>query len=499
MDYRGSLVLGGLLVLLLKSLVGAWRRYSSRLPYPPGPSPRFFVGNHREIPTVLPWLTYTEWGTVVGTISLTVISGDLVHARTFGQHIILVNSVKTAAELLDKRAHIYSDRPVLPMIELMGWDFNTGLIPYGDRWRRHRKMLQRHFRRDVARIYRPIQMKKFRNLFQTVAAAIILSAVYGHEIEPANDHFVTLSERAVQKLSEGFFPGAVAVNAFPILRYLPGWLPGCGFQGFAAECRQLTQEMQQVPFNFAKQNMQDGVDSKSVVAKLLEAGRAQGNCDEKMIQEVAAVSYADTTASSLGSFFFAMAVHPDAQKKAQSEIDSVVGTRRLPEFEDRPSLPFVEALFREIMRWRPALPLGVSHATTTEDIYEGYYIPKGATVISNIWAMTRDESIYPEPDRFNPDRFFTAEGGLNDDDTILTFGFGRRICPGRHTAEATVWSTIVSVLATFDIAKAKDADGNEIDIDPVYSDGVVSHPEPFVCSITPRSDRARDLVQATEL
>jgi len=258
--------------------------------------------------------------------------------------------------------------------------------------------------------------------------------------------------------------------------------------------------MQEVPFNFAKRNMQEGLDSKSVVAKLLEAGRAQGNCDEQMIQEVAAVSYtagSDTTASSLGSFFLAMAVHPDAQKKAQREIDSVVGTHRLPEFEDRPSLPFVEALFRELMRWRPVLPLGVSHATTTDDVYEGYYIPKGAMVISNIWAMTRNEAIYPEPDRFNPDRFFTAEGDLNDDDTILTFGFGRRICPGRHTADASVWCTIVSVLATFDIAKAKDANGNEIDIDPVYSDGLVSHPEPFVCSITPRSDKARDLVQAT--
>jgi len=76
-------------------------------------------------------------------------------------------------------------------------------------------------------------------------------------------------------------------------------------------------------------------------------------------------------------------------------------------------------------------------------------------VIINIWAMTRNEAIYPEPDRFNPDRFFTAEGELNDDETILTFGFGRRICPGRHTADASVWCTIVSVLATFDIGKRR--------------------------------------------
>lgn len=73
-----------------------------------------------------------------------------------------------------------------------------------------------------------------------------------------------------------------------------------------------------------------------------------------------------------------MAIHPDIQKKAQLEIDTVVGTHRLPEFGDRASLPFVEALYRELMRWRPALPLGVAHATTTSDIYNGYFIPKGS-------------------------------------------------------------------------------------------------------------------------
>jgi len=255
-----------------------------------------------------------------------------------------------------------------------------------------------------------------------------------------------------------------------------------------------------VPFNFVKQNMHDGVDSRSVVAKLLETNQARGSSGEKSVQEMAATAYAagaDTTVSALASFSLAMAVHPDMQKKAQNEIDTVIGTHRLPDFEDRPLLPFIEALYREVMRWKPVLPLGVAHATTADDVYNGYFIPKGATVLSNIWAMTRNESIYPEPERFNPDRFFTADGKLNDDDTVLAFGFGRRICVGRHYADATIWATIVSVLSTFNIAKAKDAAGNEIDIDPTYSDGLISHPQAFACSITPRSDTAKSLVQST--
>ncbi|KAJ7928115.1 cytochrome P450 [Mycena leptocephala] len=504
MDYRSSLALFALVILLLKFFSKKiWQR-SSDLPFPPGPSPRPVIGN--ELPTKLPWLTYTEWGLQYG---------DLVHASVFGQHIITVNSIKTAFELFEKRSHIYSDRPVIPMVELMGWDFTVPLLRLGEKWRHQRRMFQQHFRRDISRNYRPVQMKKvhallqgllstpqeFRGLIKTEAAAIIMSIVYGYDVQPYNDRFVTISENAVKKIAESFFPGAMAVNTFPILRYLPSWFPGAGFQRFAAECRLLTQEMRGVPFGFAKQNMRDGTDSQSVVAKLLEACQARNRSEDQAIPEVAATAYAagaDTTVSALASFFLAMAVHPDIQKKAQSEIDTVIGTRRLPEFEDRPSLPFVEALYREVLRWKPVLPLGIAYAASADDIYNGYFIPKGATVISNIWAMTRNESIYPEPERFNPERFFTVDGKLNDDDMVLAFGFGRRICVGRHTADATVWATIVSVLSTFNIAKAKDAAGNEIDIDPTdYSDGAISHPQQFACSIIPRSDTAKNLVQAT--
>ncbi|KAF8139542.1 cytochrome P450 [Mycena galopus ATCC 62051] len=504
MNYSSLLALAILVLWFFQKLLR-----QRQLPFPPGPTPRFLVGNFRDLPTKLPWLTYTKWGLQYDS--------DLVHASTLGQHVVVVNSVKTAVELFEKRSHIYSDRPVVTMIELMGWDFNLGLQPLGDRWRVQRRMFQQHFRRDVSRNYRPIQIKKvhqllrgllsspqeFREQLKTLTVAAIMSTIYGYEVKPSNDRFVAISEDAVRKLSESFFPGAVAVNTFPILRYLPSWMPGTGFKRFAVECRQLTEEMRRVPFDFVKRNMHDGVETNAVVARLLEVDRY----DEVAIQEIAATAYAagaDTTVSALASFFLAMAVHPDIQKRAQTEIDTIIGAHRLPEFEDRPSLPFVEALFREVMRWKPVLPLGVSHASTADDIYNGYFIPKGATVISNIWAMTRDESIYPDPERFNPDRFLTLDGKLNDDDTVLAFGFGRRICVGRHNADAIIWATFASVLSTFNIAKAKDAAGNEIDIDPTYSDGLVrlttinSHPQPFACSITPRSDTASNLVQATQ-
>ncbi|KAF7346386.1 O-methylsterigmatocystin oxidoreductase [Mycena sanguinolenta] len=509
MDYSSLALLTSAIVLLRliqKYLISS--RHRRHLPFPPGPPPYPLIGNLRDLPTKLSWLTYIKWGRQY--------SSDVVHASALGQHVVVVNSIKAAVELFEKRAYIYSDRPVITMIELMGWDFNLGFMPVGDRWRKHRRMLQQNFRRDMSRNYHSIQLKKIRQLLRellsspqdfrehlkTLAAAVIMATLYGYEVQPGNDHFVALSENAVRKLSQAVFPGAVAVNTFPILRYLPSWMPGAGFQRFAAESRQLTKEMREVPFDFVKRNMRDGLDSKSIVARLLEANQAHGRHDEAAIQEATAVAYAagaDTTVSALASFFLAMAVHPDIQSKAQAEIDTVIGHHRLPGFEDRPSLPFVEALYREVLRWKPVLPLGVAHASSANDIYNDYFIPKGATVISNIWAMTRDESIYPDPERFDPNRFFTADGKLNDDPVTLAFGFGRRICVGRHNADATVWATIVSVLSMFNIAKAKDDTGKEIDIDPNYSDAMISHPLPFPCSIIPRSETAKSLVQATTM
>ncbi|KAF7288548.1 Cytochrome P450 [Mycena chlorophos] len=374
----------------------SWVKPGSYLPYPPGPRPLPLVGN--KIPTVFPWLTYTEWGNQYGPI---------MHIKTFSEHIIIINSAKVANDLLEKRSHIYSDRPQIPMISLtrMGWDVNLGFMQYGDKWRRHKRLMHQYFRHEAAIKYQPIHLQKvhgilrkllvnpteFRDHIRYLAAAIIMAVVYGYDIAPANDQYVALAEAAVQKLGESVFPGAKAVNTFPFLRHLPGWLPGFGFQRFCNDTRALVNRMMDEPYEFAKKNMATG---------------------------------ADTTVSALTTFFLAMALYPDIQKKAQAAIDQVVGSARLPDFYDRDKLPYIEAIYQEVMRWKPVLPLSVSHATTSDDIYQGYYIPKGATVIANLWAMSYDEDIYPEAANFQPERHLHANGQLiqNSQLEILAFG-----------------------------------------------------------------------------
>ncbi|KAF7348418.1 Cytochrome P450 [Mycena sanguinolenta] len=335
----------------IASLLRGWRT-TIRLPFPPGPKPKFLLGNFFDIPSEQPWLTYTEWGKQYG---------DIVHAQMFGNHILILNSVKAATELLEKRAILYSDRPAIPMIPLL-------------------------------------------------AAAIIMATVYGHDIQTTHDRFVHLAEEAAKRFGQCF-------------------LPGCGFHRFARETARIAHEMNNAPFDFVRRNMRDGVGRSSVLSELLYHNDTQygGSRErEETIKNVTGIAYlaaAETTSVALVLFIMAMALNPEVVKKAQNEIDTVVGIGFLPGFEHRSALPYCEAVVREVFRWRPIVPLAFAHVTSEDDIYEGYFIPKGTTVLPNVWAMVHDESRYPDPDKFSPERFLNADGQLNADDHILAFGF----------------------------------------------------------------------------
>lgn len=147
-----------------------------------------------------------------------------------------------------------------------------------------------------------------------------------------------------------------------------------------------------------------------------------------------------------------MSLYPDVQKRAQAELDAVVGPSRLPEHADRDALPYLDAIVKETMRWHPATPVGVSHFSTTDDEYDGHFIPKASIVVVNIWyqyplrclswpwsvpvrsfhfsprSILHDADTYPQPDEFIPERFL-KDGQLNPevrDPATVLFGFGRR-------------------------------------------------------------------------
>ncbi|KAH7920189.1 cytochrome P450 [Leucogyrophana mollusca] len=475
----------------ISSLVVKRYRSPVTLPLPPGPPPLPVLGNALDIKGDEPWISYTEWGATYG---------DLIYSPVLNLDIIVINSEDVAKSLLEKRSHNFSDRPLGSVNKLrVGLSFVSALLGYGDTWRMHRRILHQAFRPAASVTYLPTQLRKARELLinlhdspedyeahlQLFTASTIMSIVYGYTTAPRNDHLVNVVERAAAVATKVVSPARAAVLAsFPALKSIPSWFPGVSFQREVVECRKYATEMVEAPFKYVQDKMASGATIRSMVSDAVKKdGGVVDPVRREAIKGASATAFlagAETASSTLRNFVLAMVLNPQIQQRAQEEIDAIVGTDRLPTFGDRDSLPFVEAIIRETLRWHPVLPLGLAHATTSSDVFGGYAIPKGATIIANAWAMSRNEAKYPNASDFKPERWLKVDGSLVDERPDFVFGFGRRFCVGRHLAEASLWSAIASMLSIFNFIKSEE-------FEPKWTFGATSHPISFPCRIVPRS------------
>ncbi|KAG2123752.1 cytochrome P450 [Suillus clintonianus] len=450
------------------------RKKVNGMPLPPGPRLLPFVGNILDIDAAHPWLTYAKWGKQYG---------DIVYARLFGQHFIIINSEKVARAVVDKRSAIYSDRPVIATNEYFGLSFNTGLQPYGDTFRMHRKLYHQSMRIEVTNSYQDLYLRKAHELIvnllddsnkveghlNTLASSLIMAVTYGYETKPKDDPFVDTIQKIIHIISEVISPERAALQMFfPFLHRLPSFVPGGKYKKMAPECRRLAATIQEEPFEYVKKQMAEGEARPSMA-----------------VAATAYIAGSETTSATLHMFLLAVLLYPEVQTRARADINAVCGPDRVPTFQDRKSLPYIEAICRETLRWQPVAPLGLPHATSCDDVYDGFFIPKGTMVMLNAWAMGHDKELYPDPSRFDPGRHLTADGQLKDEPTYshFGFGFGRRICPGRFFAASSLWAAVVSVLSTVEITNAKGEDGKDINVEPKFTSGVGIRPEYFPCSM----------------
>ena len=164
-----------------------------------------------------------------------------------------------------------------------------------------------------------------------------------------------------------------------------------------------------------------------------------------------------------------MIAFPEMQRKAQAELDAVVGRARLPIFSDAPHLPYVCAITKEVLRWRPVTPLGVPHKATEDDWYEGMFIPRGATCVANIWQCNHDRAIFgDDADEIRPGRHLDDKGELipgpteTNKEGHVSFGFGRRVCVGKQLANESLFIHTTRILWAATLECAKDENGNDI-------------------------------------
>ncbi|KAH9917082.1 cytochrome P450 monooxygenase [Fomitopsis serialis] len=455
-----------------------FNRFNRSHGLPPGPRPLPIIGNAHQVSIESPEKTFAQWSKLYG---------DVIFVRMFSRPTLIVNSRTAVRELLVKRSGKYSDRPPsILMSELLGWRDALPFMNMGERHKKQRRWIHStFFASSSLNQFTAVQARAVRVLLVGLArrpedyaahlhrfsSSLMLEGLYGHTVTSDDDENLIYVETASQGTSEIATPGAAIVDFLPFLRWVPTWLPGADFKRKAAKANVAIHMAHINPYELVERLMAAGEDKPSLVKSLIEEYTSKGTLatERQDIMSIGAISYV------------AIVLYPEALRKAQDEIDRVVGNDRIPDLCDRNSLPYLDCMLREVYRWHCPGPLGayhvtrIPHALSEEDEYRGYKIPKGCIIIPNMWFMTRDAELYPEPEVFRPERFW----GLSEEEMEdmcprnIIFGYGRRICPGRRFADTSIWLSMAAIVATLDVEKARTALGEEITPSQSFIPGAV--------------------------
>jgi hypothetical protein len=462
---------------------------------PPGPPLLPIIGNLHLAPSSKSWNTYRQWFKQYGPI----------YRLIYGQQtLILLGDYETAHQLFDKRSNIYSSRPRLPMVfECIAKEMHAVFMPYGNRFRTHQRLQGSYLNPRSAETYTELQELESKQLvfellssndfhyqFYRYNASVMTTLAYGKRCPRGDEPELKATDQIMRNLADAGRVGTWIVDAIPQLNVLPNILAPwkrCADKMYTfesgAHMRNFANAQKSPSWNWVKQ-----VSSKpgSKLLPHLELNYTVGS---------SYIAGSDTTSITLNYCILAAVLHPAMVKKAQAELDTIVGSNRLPTFRDKDRLPYIAAFIKEVLRWRPLLLNGMPHATTEEDEYIGYRIPKGAVVLTISWAISQDESIFPNPEEFNPDRW------IQNPDLSLgcAWGWGRRACPGRYIAYNSLFIIVAQLLWAFDVERTYEVvDGVkvEVKIDSLArTDGLSNAPEPFEVVFKVRSEKAEEVVR----
>ncbi|KAF4890444.1 Cytochrome P450 monooxygenase atE [Colletotrichum fructicola] len=377
--------------------------------------------------------------------------GDVFYTKVGATDYVWLSSPKAVKDLMDKKSAIYSSRPRLPLAQDVASGGSRQLfMAYGQDWRNLRKHSHSLLNLNATKKYRSTQELESRILLQDLlnkpdqfytinrrySTSVILLATYGYRIPSFQDPLITKIFTVLEHLSVMMAPGAFAVEVLPALARLPERFFGnwrtWGRNAFAHDSKVYLELWQTL-----KQTTDDG-SARDCFCKDFYLGDPKRNGIDDLLAAYTCGGLveagAETTATTINNWTLAMILFPDVMRKGQEELDRVVGSGRLPTWDDEKNLPYIRAMIKETLRWRPVNKFGMYHASTEDDWYDGFFIPKGSTVVLNWWAIQRDSSRFEQPDIFEPARFLehplTAAEYMNAPDPYdrdhFSYGAGRQ-------------------------------------------------------------------------
>ncbi|KAF4225902.1 hypothetical protein CNMCM6805_005709 [Aspergillus fumigatiaffinis] len=480
------------------------RHHGKQLPLPPGPSKLPKIGNLHQVPRQIPWKKYKEWSDTYGPI----MSVQLANTTA-----VIFSSWDLIKTHVERRNTIYSSRPSVPFFLHATGGLNASILPYGPEWKLQRAIRSSVLKPSMTSKYRDVQNMETTQLLHELLstndfsvclrrciASVFLTVAYGercidHAGLEAIDRLEELN-RTIALHAEALFSGAAGILAQLFLpkalvdRLPVRWKKDADILHDRLTADLLTRTraaLLRPGWNWVKAFATKGGTGSG------DGGGEQGSeVGLKRLAYMVGSLYEASMAASqaLRVIILAGILYPDATRRMHDELDAVVGKDRLPDFNDAAQLPYTQAFIKEAMRWRSLTPMGSPRATSDEDECRGYHIPRGATVLVNVWAINHDEAVFPDPFAFKPERWIE-----NPDLPQMLYGMGQRACPGRHMGQDSLFLATARLFWAFGMALPDGAEA--IDQERFLDSGttLAAFVPDFEVNFTPRSGKHRLVIE----
>ncbi|XP_011800505.1 PREDICTED: cytochrome P450 2D17 isoform X2 [Colobus angolensis palliatus] len=397
--------------LLLVDLMHRRQHWAAR--YPPGPLPLPGLGN----------LLHVDFkNTPYCFDQLRRRFGDVFSLQLAWTPVVVLNGLAAVREALVTYGEDTADRPPVPITQVLG---------FGPR--------------SQGRPFRP------NSLLDKAVCNVIASLTYGRRFEYDDPRFLKLFELSHEALKEESGLLREVLNAIPLLLRIPA-LAGKVLPSQKALLTQLDELLTEHRMTWdPAQPPRDLTE-----AFLAEMEKAKGNPESSFNEENLRMVVADlfsagmvTTSTTLAWGLLLMILHPDVQRRVQQEIDDVIGQVRRPEMADQACMPYTTAVIHEVQRFGDIVPLGVTHMTSRDIEVQGFLIPKGTTLFTNLSSVLKDEAVWEKPFRFHPEHFLDAQGHFVKPEAFLPFSAGRRACLGEPLARMELFLFFTCLLQRF--------------------------------------------------
>ncbi|XP_028645731.1 cytochrome P450 2D3 [Grammomys surdaster] len=448
--------------ILLVDLMHRSKRWHSR--YPPGPLPWPVLGNLLQVDLDnMPYSLYKLQNRY----------GDVFSLQMAWKPVVVINGLKAVQELLVTCGEDTADRPEMPIFQHLGYGHKAKgvvLAPYGLEWREQRrfsvstlrnfglgkKSLEEWVTEEAGHLCDAFSTQAGSpfnpyTLLNKAVCNVIASLIYARRFEYGDPDFINMLEVLKENMGEntGLIPEVL--NTFPILLRIPGLADKVfpGQKTFVTVVDKLVTEHKRTwdP----EQPPRDLTD-----AFLAEMEKAKGNPESSFNDSNLRLVVLDlfgagivTTSITLSWALLLMILHPEVQRRVQQEIDEVIGQVRHPEMADQARMPYTNAVIHEVQRFADIVPMNLPHKTSRDIELQGFFIPKGTTLIPNLSSVLKDETVWEKPLRFHPEHFLDAQGHFVKHEAFMPFSAGRRACLGEPLARMELFLFFTCLLQRF--------------------------------------------------